>query len=175
MNRYNPKTLEILDFIDFLAVQGEYVLTLNHEPKKEGNQMQAKQYLKQAYRLNDLINSDLEELDELRIFSKSISSPNLSGMPRSETGNVEPTFARAVDKIIDLEDHINKEITHLVDLKKEIRSVINEVIDGDEKLLLKYRYINFCTWDDICEKMNVSMRTAHRIHAAALEHVKVPE
>lgn len=137
--------------------------------------MQAKQYLKQAYRLNDLINSDLEELDELRIFSESISSPNLSGMPSSGTRNVEPTFARAIDKIIDLENHINEEIIRLVDLKKEIRSVINAVIDGDEKLLLKYRYINFCTWDDICVKMNVSIRTAHRIHAAALENVKVPE
>ena len=137
--------------------------------------MQAKQYLKQAYRLNELINSDLEELAELKIFSTSISSSNLSGMPRSGTGNVEPTFARAIDKIIDLENHINEEIAHLVDLKKEIRSVINEVIDGDEKLLLKYRYINFLTWEDICEKMNVSIRTAHRIHTSALEHVKVPE
>ena len=137
--------------------------------------MKAKQYLKQAYRLNELINSDLEELAELRIFSGSISSPNLSGMPSSGTRNVEPTFARAVDKIIDLENHINEEIDHLVDLKKEIRSVINEVIDGDEKLLLKYRYINFLAWEDICDKMNVSIRTAHRIHASALENVKVPE
>lgn len=137
--------------------------------------MQAKQYLKQAYRLNDLINSDLEELDELRIFSKSISSPNLSGMPSSGTRNVEPTFARAVDKIIDLENHITEEIARLVDLKKEIRSVINQVVDGDEKLLLKYRYINFCTWETICEKMCISMRSAHRIHATALENVKVPD
>jgi DNA-directed RNA polymerase specialized sigma subunit len=137
--------------------------------------MHAKQYLKQAYRLNDLINSDLEELDELRTFSESISSPNFSGMPSSGTRNVEPTFARAVDKIIDLENHINEEIIRLVDLKKEIRCVINEVIDGDEKLLLKYRYINFCTWDDICEKMDISIRTAHRIHATALANVKVPD
>ena len=137
--------------------------------------MQAKQYLKQAYRLNELINSDLEEVAELRIFSESISSPNLSGMPSSGTRSAEPTFAKAVDKIIDLENHINEEIVRLVDLKKEIRSVINNVIDGDEKLLLKYRYINFCAWDVICEKMNVSMRTAHRIHASALENVRVPE
>lgn len=137
--------------------------------------MQAKQYLKQAYRLNDLINSDLEELDELRIFSKSISTSNFSEMPTSGTRNTSPTFTRAIDKIIDLENHINDEIVRLVDLKKEIRSVINEVIDGDEKLLLKYRYINFLTWEDICEKMNISIRTAHRIHASALAHVKVPE
>jgi DNA-directed RNA polymerase specialized sigma subunit len=143
--------------------------------KRKVIQMQAKQYLKQAYRLNDLINSDLEELDELRIFSESISSPNFSGMPTSGTRNIEPTFARAVDKIVDLENHINEEINRLVDLKKEIRSVINEVIDGDERLLLKYRYINFCAWEDICAKMNISMRTAHRIHSAALANVKVPE
>ena len=137
--------------------------------------MEAKQYLKQAYRLNELINSDLEELAELNALKYSISSPNYSGMPTSDTKDVEPTFAKAIRKIIDLEDHINKEIARYVNLKKEIRSVINEVTDGDEKLLLKYRYINFCTWDDICEKMNVSIRTAHRIHAEALANVKVPE
>ena len=125
--------------------------------------------------MNELINSDLEELAELRMFSESISSPNFSGMPSSGTRDVEPTFARAINKIVDLENHINAEITRLVDLKMEIRSVINELIDGDEKLLLKYRYINFYTWEDICAKMNVSMRTAHRIHAAALENVVVPE
>lgn len=137
--------------------------------------MQAKQYLKQAYRLNELINSDFEELAELRTLSQSVSSSNFSGMPTAESKDAEPTFAKAINKIIDLENHINEEIIRFVNLKKEIRNVINDLIDGDEKLVLKYRYINFCEWDEICDRMNVSKRTAHRIHASALEHIKVPE
>ncbi|MGR5911137.1 hypothetical protein ACT7C4_27045 [Bacillus pacificus] len=37
--------------------------------------MTAKEFLKQAYRLNELINSDLEELQNLRELSRSVSSP----------------------------------------------------------------------------------------------------
>ena len=39
--------------------------------------MTAKEFLKQAYRLNELINSDLEELQNLRELSRSVSSPVL--------------------------------------------------------------------------------------------------
>ena len=75
----------------------------------------------------------------------------------------------------ELKNEINAEINRIVSLKLEIRSVINAVQDHDERLLLKYRYLNFMQWDDICEHMQVSMRTAHRIHAAALANVQIPK
>lgn len=137
--------------------------------------MTAKQYLRQAYRLNELIDSDLQELDQLRDLATSVSSPNLSGMPHSPNRNIEPAFVRCLPKIIDLENKVNDEIDRYVDLKDEIRTVINALKDNDEKALLKYRYINFCTWEIICEKLNVSLRTVHRIHASALQNIKVPE
>lgn len=136
--------------------------------------MTAKEYLRQAYRLNELINSDLEELEQLRALSTSISSPNMSGMPSSGSRNTEPAFAKAIMKIIDLEKKVNDEIDRYVDLKAEIRETINQLSDNEEKVLLRCRYINFCTWDVICEKLSVSMRTVHRIHASALQNVKVP-
>ena len=70
---------------------------------------------------------------------------------------------------------INADIEKMLSLKLEIRTVINDVQDNDEKLLLKYRYLNFFTWEDICEKMCVSMRTAHRIHKLAIANLKIPE
>lgn len=137
--------------------------------------MTAKQYLRQAYRLNELIDSDLKELDQLRDLASSVSSPNLSGMPHSPNRNTEPAFVRCLPRIIDLENKVNDEIDRYVDLKEEIRTVINALTDNDEKALLKYRYINFCNWEIICEKLNVSLRTVHRIHASALQNIKVPE
>lgn len=137
--------------------------------------MTAKQYLRQAYRLNELIDSDLKELDQLRDLASSVSSPNLSGMPHSPNRNIEPAFVRCLPRIIDLENKVNDEIDRYVDLKEEIRMVINALANNDEKALLKYRYINFCTWETICDKLNVSLRTVHRIHASALQNIKVPE
>lgn len=137
--------------------------------------MTAKQYLQQAYRLNELINSDLAELEQLKVLSRSVSSPNLSGTPSGGSRNTEPAFVRAIEKIIDLEKKVNSEIDRYVDLKAEIRETINRLSDNEEKVLLRCRYINFCTWDVICEKLCVSMRTVHRIHASALQNLKVPE
>lgn len=137
--------------------------------------MTAKQYLKQAYRLNELIDSDMKELEQLKALATSISAPNLSGMPGSSTKKQEAPFINPIFKIVDLENYISAEIDRYVDLKEEIRTVINALKDNDEKALLKYRYINFCTWETICEKLNVSLRTVHRIHASALQNIKVPE
>ena len=94
--------------------------------------MTAKQYLQQAYRLNELINSDLAELEQLRVLATSVSSPNLSGMPSGGSRNTEPDFVRAIEKIYDLEKVINAEIDRFVDLKKEIRIVINQVPDNSQ-------------------------------------------
>lgn len=39
----------------------------------------------------------------------------------------------------ELENTIDEEIDRLVDLKVEIRSVINEVSDCDQQMILRYR------------------------------------
>lgn len=136
--------------------------------------MTAKQYLRQAYRLNDLINSDLAELEQLKVLSTSVSSPNLSGMPSSGTRKQEAPFVNAVMKIIELEKVIDAEIDRLVDLKKEIRDVINKVPDNNQKLVLKLRYIQFLKWESVAAEMDLSLKQVHRIHNEALKNVKLP-
>ena len=136
--------------------------------------MMAKEFLRQAYRLNELINSDLEELQNLRELSRSVSSPvfeeKISG-----TKSTDPPFVRYVGKIIDLKKQIQQEVDRLVKLKSDIREAINQMQNVDEKLLLRYRYINFLNWEEICVNLNVSIRTVHRLHSSALQHLKVPQ
>lgn len=136
--------------------------------------MTAKQYLRQAYRLNDLINSDLAELEQLKVLSTSVSSPNLSGIPSSGTRRQEAPFVNAVMKIIELEKVIDAEIDRFVDLKKEIRDVINKVPDNNQKLVLKLRYIQFLKWESVAAEMDLSLKQVHRIHNEALKNVKLP-
>lgn len=134
----------------------------------------SQQYLSQAYRLDELIDSDLKELEQLKSLATCVSSPNLSEMPHSPNRSTEPSFVRCLPKINDLEDEINNELDKYLDLKLEIRTSINALTNNDEKALLKYRYINFYDWETICEKMNVSLRTAYRIHSTALRNIKIP-
>ena len=137
--------------------------------------MQAKQYLKQAYRLNELIQCNKQELDDLRFLSESIPGTDYSQERVQSSSSGDAGFTNIVVKIIELENAIKADIEKMLSLKLEIRTVINAVQDNDEKLLLKHRYLNFLSWEDICEEMSVSMRTAHRIHAAAIANIKVPE
>lgn len=134
--------------------------------------MTAKQYLRQAYRLNELIDSDLKELEQLKMLATSISSPNLSGMPSSGTRKNEAPFVNPVLKIIDLENYINTEIDRFVDLKKEIRNVIYQVQDNNQKLCLKLRYIQFLKWESVATEMNLSLKQVHRIHCEGLQAVQ---
>lgn len=136
--------------------------------------MQAKEYLEQAYRLNELIESNKSELDELRVLSESVSGIDTSKEPSGSSCSGDAGFTRIIAKIIDLEKAIKNDIESMLSLKLEIRTTINTVKDNDEKLLLKLRYLNFMTWENICDKMCVSVRTAHRIHADALKNIMIP-
>lgn len=137
--------------------------------------MCTKQYLKRAYRLNELIQSNQQELDELHELSTSLPGIDYSKDKIQTSGSNDAGYAKIVEKIIELEKAIKSDIEKLLSLKLEIRTVINAVEDNEEKLLLKHRYLNFMSWDEICYEMNVSMRTAHRIHSSALQNVVVPE
>ncbi len=136
--------------------------------------MTAKQYLESAYRLNELISNDISELERLRDLCKSISSPNLSGVHSGSRKNEAP-FTKTVEKIVDLEETINTEIDSFIDLKKELRDVINSVENPNEKLLLRLRYIEFMTWEQIAERMSYSVVQVYRIHSNALRNVKIPK
>lgn len=134
--------------------------------------MNAKQFLKQAYKLNEVIENDKEELETLRSLATSIS--NDISQERVQTSVSNDKITNIISQIVDLENEIYKEIEDLIALKKKIRDAINKLEDVNEKLVLKNRYLLFLQWDDICEKMNYSRRQMFRIHDLALEKVKVP-
>ena len=136
--------------------------------------MTAKEYIRQAYRLDQKINSDLEEVAALREMASSVSSPQLSERVQTSRKGDAP-FVRCLEKIIELEDKINKEIDLLVELKKEIRMVITTVEDTDERMVLKYRYVHNYTWEQIGNELHADARTVRRWHGKALLHVVLPE
>lgn len=136
--------------------------------------MTAKEYLRQAYRLDQKISSDLEEVASLREMSASVSSPQLTERVKTSK-NTDAPFVRALEKIMDLEERINKEIELLMELKKEIRAVITTVEDTDECMVLKYRYVHNYTWEQIGNELHADARTVRRWHGKALQHVIMPE
>lgn len=134
-------------------------------------QMAAKQYLQQIYRCNELIQENLEEMENLRVMSTSIASPDLTKQKVSSTKSFEAPFVNAVNRLVDLERLTDAKMAELLDLRMEIRETISLVEDAKQILVLRYRYIEFMKWEDIAEKMDYSLKSVYRIHSAALDSV----
>ena len=135
--------------------------------------MTNKEYLRQAYRLDQKINSDIEEVARLREMATSISSPVLGDKVQTSRSGDAP-FVRSIEKILLLEEKINREIDMLVDLKSQMRDVIAAVPDMDERMVLRYRYIHNLTWEQIGNELNADKSTIRRWHGSALTHVVLP-
>ena len=136
--------------------------------------MTNKEYLRQAYRLDQKINSDIEEVARLREMAGNISSPVLGDKVQTSR-NRDGLFVRNMEKILLLEEKINREIDALVDLKSQMRDVIAAVQDTDERMVLRYRYIHNLTWEQIGNELHADARTVRRWHGSALQHVILPE
>lgn len=136
--------------------------------------MTAKEYLNQARHLDALINWRLREIDYWRDLSSSVSGSNFEPHynPNKPT---EAPFVRCLEKIDAIQRDVAGKIAYLVRLKGEINTAIDALEMRDEQLVLRYRYLDDCTWEEISRMLNVSLRTVHRIHGSALQHFSVPE
>lgn len=137
--------------------------------------MTAKEYLNQARHLDALINCRLREIDYWRDLSSSVSGMRFDGMPHSPNRPTEAPFVKCLEKIDEIQRSVEEKVAYLVRLKEEINTAIDKLEDRDEQLVLRYRYLDDCTWEEISRMLNVSLRTVHRIHGSALQNFSVPD
>jgi len=135
--------------------------------------MTVREYLSQAYYLDQRINSKIEQVESLNDLARKAGCA-ISGMPRNPDRAVS-SMANAVEKIVDLQAEINADIDRMVSLKSEIMGAIRQVDDPEFQTLLEKRYLNFHTWGQIAADMGYNVRHLYRIHDRALLEVKVPE
>lgn len=128
--------------------------------------MTAKEYLSQAYRIDQRINSKIEQIASLRELSLKATT-TLSDMPKG-TQNVH-SKEKIITKMMDLENEINTDIDELVDIKQTIVSVIKAVDNTEYQTLLELRYLCFKQWEQIAVTMGYSLHHLYKIHNAALK------
>ena len=135
-------------------------------------EMTAKEYLSQAYQIDQRINAKLEQVMALRALATKATG-TLYDMPRTDSPNV-CRLEDIIIKIVDSENEINAEIDRLIDLKREMRVVIGAVTQPDYQTLLELRYLCFKTWEQIAVSMGYSIQHTYRIHEQALKEIRVP-
>ncbi len=133
--------------------------------------MTTKEYLSQAYRIDQRINSKLEQVASLRALATKATSTISDNLP-SGSQNVQAMEDNIV-KIIDLENEINKDIGTLVDLRREIVGVIKRISNPEYQTLLELRYLCFYSWEKVAVEMDYDLRYMHKLHRKALEQCSV--
>lgn len=135
--------------------------------------MTAREYLNQARHLDALIHCRLREIDYWRDLSSSVSGSSFEEH-HNPNRPTEAPFVRCLEKIDEIQRSVEEKVAYLICLKEEINKAIDKLDNRDEQLLLRYRYLDNCTWEEIAAMLNVSIRSAHRIHGMALQHFSVP-
>ena len=128
--------------------------------------MNSKEYLSQAYRIDQRINSKLEQVRSLNELATKATN-TISDMPGNATRNVHQ-MEDVVVKIVDLQNEINADIDWLVDLKREIAGKIKRVENPEYQTLLELRYLCQRSWEQIAVDMGYTSRYLFKVHNLAL-------
>lgn len=104
----------------------------------------------------------LEELDtQATKITTQISDMPKGGSSHDKTGDV-------ISKIVELKDEINYKLKMMYSLEKKVEKAIKN-LPAREAYLIRLRYIEMNSWEQICVAMNYSWRQIHYIHSEALK------
>lgn len=129
-------------------------------------------YLSRYRRLNQRIDRLLEEQGRWREKAMRIT-PVLSPVPGG--GGSGSPIERPMDKVLEIDVEINREIDELQIVRQEIRAALNQLEDENLKLLMEYRYIDGMTWEQIAVKMHYGFQWVCKLHGRALNRLRIKE
>ncbi len=132
--------------------------------------MNARDFLSRAYLLDLQIQTKLEQIEKLRALASSVSvrmDHDLVKHDRNLTGMQD-----TVMKIMEEEAELNRKIDELVETKREIRMITDQVENAMLRLILEKRYQLFQEWFAIAVDLDRTRRWIGEKHREALEIVQ---
>ncbi len=131
--------------------------------------MTAREYLSQAYRLDQRIQSKKNQIVSLENVAMNCTSA-ITGMPHNPSPTISP-MADAVCKIVDIKNDLKYELTQLLNYKISILELIRSVKDLEYKLILEKRYLCYQQWEEIACDLNYSVSWVLKLHRKSLRAV----
>lgn len=132
--------------------------------------MNAKDFLSRAYCLEQRIQSKQEQIAYWRSLASKVTT-SYGSEPVSHTRNVT-SMQDTVEKILEAERELNRQIDELVDVKLETARVIDQVSNIHCRLVLEKRYLLFQHWEDISADMGYTVRWLQMKNREALDEVQ---
>ena len=133
----------------------------------------AKNYLSQAFGLNQRIESKIDQIAILNDLATK-ATVTYSDMPKSPNRDGS-RMEDAIIKIIDLESEINKDMMKLVELKKDIIRRVKAVESAELQTILELRYLSYMRWEEIAIELGYGIDNVYHLHRKALDEIEIPE
>lgn len=127
--------------------------------------MQAKQYLKELKRLDTCINQKMQEKAALYTSTIGAARTDKDRVQTSGSGDMMPDL---IQRLIDLETEINRQIDNFTEQKHTIINQIQALKNETYVSLLSKRYVEFKRLKEIAVEMNYTYQHTRRMHGYAL-------
>lgn len=106
-------------------------------------------------------------IEELTVQTERVTA-QLTGMPRGGGDGANLVW----DALIDTKDRAGKTLKDALDREAEIEEFIS-MLDGPIlRQLLRYKYLELLTYEQIAKEMNYSERHVRRLHGRALQEAR---
>ena len=127
-----------------------------------------KQQLSLLRKIKDSLEQKIEECAEWIYIAEKVTT-YFSAAPKGKSG--ESAIQNAIEHIITLQNEMAEEVIALIEQREKIERAISGISDYTLQLVLRYRYINGETLDEIARKMNYSYRNICYLHGKALSAI----
>ena len=125
-----------------------------------------KKYLSHIRHIDSDIRSRQSELDQLRQ-TIALKTSTIKQEVIQETR--QGAFDERYMKLIEQAEEINVKIDELVDEKVKVSNQIDLLDDRVSRIILREKYINLKTFEEITKILNYELRWTHKLHGKALE------
>lgn len=132
--------------------------------------MDPKKYLQQAKDIDRRIKvkKKLIAKNYESLYGKAISFGGDGGHNCTGENGTE----KAIIRVLDYEEQVNKEIESLIKTRIEIEQVVNKLANETHREILERRHLLYESWEEISKEMHYSEQHLHRLHGVALVRLR---
>lgn len=135
--------------------------------------MTAKEYL-QRYRAAKKEAEDVElRITQLRLRYAAPSAIEYSDMPRAHDS--EHDLSDYMAKMDELTSYLVEKYKRCMGIEVDIYQRLDNMDRQEEREVLRYRYIDGMTWEQIAQRTGYVLRHIYRLHGSALQNFPLPE
>ena len=132
--------------------------------------MTTKEYLSQAFKLDELIKVKESRIQDLQ--DMQMRTGQLYSGPKVQTSLILDKMGNTMAELVDLISECQQDYLRLLVIWNEIEAVVDSVEYLEHRLILFERYVNMKNWGDIAMDNGYTERHVLRLHREALQKIE---